>query len=65
MRHSPVCTKPGAPPVVTASHARWSFFYFVLGDDAERFAAENLGHYYAYLGDSTIADNSVSRSLAT
>jgi alkanesulfonate monooxygenase SsuD/methylene tetrahydromethanopterin reductase-like flavin-dependent oxidoreductase (luciferase family) len=28
-----------------------ALFYFALGDDAERLAARNLGHYYAWLGD--------------
>ena len=28
-----------------------ALFYFALGDDAERMANENLGHYYAFLGD--------------
>jgi alkanesulfonate monooxygenase SsuD/methylene tetrahydromethanopterin reductase-like flavin-dependent oxidoreductase (luciferase family) len=28
-----------------------ALFYFALGDDAERMASDNLGHYYAFLGD--------------
>ena len=28
-----------------------ALFYFALGSDAERVAAENLGDYYAFLGD--------------
>ena len=28
-----------------------ALFYFALGDDAERMANDNLGHYYAFLGD--------------
>jgi alkanesulfonate monooxygenase SsuD/methylene tetrahydromethanopterin reductase-like flavin-dependent oxidoreductase (luciferase family) len=28
-----------------------ALFYFALGDDAERMASENLGDYYAFLGD--------------
>lgn len=28
-----------------------ALFYFALGGDAERAASENLGHYYAFLGD--------------
>ena len=28
-----------------------ALFYFSLGEDAERVAAENLGHYYAWLGE--------------
>ena len=28
-----------------------ALFYFSLGDDAERVAEENLGHYYAWLGE--------------
>jgi hypothetical protein len=28
-----------------------ALFYFALGDDAERVAQENLGDYYAFLGD--------------
>ena len=28
-----------------------ALFYFCLGEDAERVAEENLGHYYAWLGE--------------
>lgn len=28
-----------------------ALFYFALGEDGERAARENLGHYYAYLGE--------------
>jgi hypothetical protein len=28
-----------------------ALFYFALGDDAERMANDNLGAYYAFLGD--------------
>jgi hypothetical protein len=28
-----------------------ALLYFALGDDAERMASDNLGHYYAFLGD--------------
>jgi hypothetical protein len=28
-----------------------ALFYFALGDDAERMANDNLGRYYAFLGD--------------
>jgi alkanesulfonate monooxygenase SsuD/methylene tetrahydromethanopterin reductase-like flavin-dependent oxidoreductase (luciferase family) len=35
-----------------------ALMYFALGDDGERAARENLGHYYAWLGE--IADQIVA-----
>ena len=60
------CAPPGRKPVARASRGWGSLAYLALGDEAARQGAENLKHYYRFLGGyaQMVADSMLTSEQA-